>query len=380
MRARAGSRSPKARSGQASTSRRFARWGSDEACMTQRYAHLDVLRAGAALGVMVEHLFGDLLRQVPFATGPTSLVARSVVENLSLGRFGVALFFLISGFVVPFSIRGERPLRHFAISRLFRLYPALWLALAVLTLAAWLCGEAPPAATVLANMTMAPTLFGRPWLSPIYWTLFVELVFYVLVALLFATGGLRDIVVLLGLSLGLVAATVLPVQLRVQGIASLPVQYLGMHLSFLFLGLLLRLGLVERRAGACLAAWLLGVAQLAAVISVSPFSLARGDHFVMEGLAPVLAAYLLALAVFMAAVRYERPRSALLARIGLISYAMYLFHGPVNAAVYRVLPLTGQLGDLLTMLICIGVTLALSWLVYRMVERPMIRFGRKIGS
>lgn len=346
----------------------------------QRYAHLDGLRAIAALGVMVEHLFGDLLRQAPSATGSMSTFARSVMEYLSLGRFGVALFFLISGFVVPFSIAGERPLRHFAISRLFRLYPALWLALAVLTLTAWLSGDGPPAATVLANMTMAPPLFGQPWLSPIYWTLFVELVFYGLAALLFAAGLLRRVGVLLGLSLCLIVATVLPVQMRLHGIVALPVQYLGMHLSFLFLGLLLRLWLVEHRTGARLAAWLLGFAQLVAVISVSSFSLARDDHFIMEGLTPVLAAYLLAFAVFLAAVWLERPRSALLARIGLISYAMYLFHGPVNAAVYRVLPLTGERGDLVTVLVCIGLTLALSSFIYRAVERPMIRLGRSLSS
>lgn len=346
----------------------------------QRYAHLDGLRAIAALGVMVEHLFGDLLRQAPSATGPISTVARSVVENLSLGRFGVALFFLISGFVVPFSLHGERPLRDFAISRLFRLYPALWLALAVLALTAWLSGDAPTVAAVLANMTMAPALFGQPWLSPIYWTLFVELVFYILVALLFAAGWLRHIGALLGLSLGLIAATVLPVQLRIHGVTALPVQYLGMHLSFLFLGLLLRLWLVERRSGARFSALVLGLAQLAAVLAVSPFSLARGDNFIMEGLTPVVSAYLIAFAVFLAAVRLERPQSALLARIGLISYAMYLFHGPVNAAVYRALPLTGRLGDLATMLTCIGLTLALAQLVHHLVERPMIQLGRGAAS
>nr|WP_052232627.1 acyltransferase [Methylobacterium sp. ZNC0032] len=342
----------------------------------ERYAHLDGLRAVAALAVMVEHLLGDLLRQAPNATGPMSLAARSVVESLSLGRFGVALFFLISGFVVPFSIRGEQPLRHFAISRLFRLYPAL----AVLATVAWLSGDAPPMGNVLANMTMAPLLFGQPWLSPIYWTLFVELVFYGLVALLFAAGMLRHIGALLGVGLGLIAATVLPVQLRMHGIAGLPVQYLGMHLSFLFLGLFLRLWLVERRPGAPLAASALGLAQLAAICAVSSYSLARGDHFIMEGLTPVLGAYLIAVAIFLAAVRLERPRSASLAGIGLISYAMYLFHGPVNAAVYRALPLTGQAGDLAIMLICIGLTLALSWLVHRLVERPMIRLGRKLAS
>jgi len=285
----------------------------------QRYANVDGLRAIAALGVMIEHLFGDLIRQTPPTVGPMNAVADSVVQSLSLGRFGVALFFLISGFVVPFSIGGERPLGHFAISRLFRLYPAFWLALAVLATMAWLAGEQPSMATVLANMTMAPTLFSQPWLSPIYWTLFIELVFYVLVALLFSVGRLRNVGVLSVLSLALVAATVLPVQLRTHGIANLPVQYLGMHLSFLFLGLLLRLWLVERVQSA-----------------------------------------------------------RMLARIGLISYSMYLFHGSVNVVVYRLLPLTGQINDVAVMLICVALTLMLSLLVYRMVERPMIMLGRMI--
>ncbi|HEV7323819.1 MAG TPA: acyltransferase [Bosea sp. (in: a-proteobacteria)] len=348
--------------------------------MRQRYAHLDALRAIAALAVMVEHLFGDLLRQAPAATGPVSTLAQSVVQNLSLGRFGVALFFLISGFVVPFSIAGERPLRHFAISRLFRLYPAFWLALAALTTTAWFAGEAPRTVAVLANLTMAPPVFGQPWLSPIHWTLFVELLFYILVALLFFAGALRRVGILLALSLALIAATALPVHLRAHGIVSLPVQYLGMHLSFLFLGLLLRLWLIERRRGARLAALVLGIAQLAALLSVAQFSLARGDNFVMEGLRPVLAAYVLAVVVFLVAVRLKRPRSRLLGWIGLISYSMYLFHGMVNAAVYRVLPLTGELGDIAIMLACTALTLLLSWLVYLAVERPMIGLGRRISA
>ncbi|WP_244522064.1 acyltransferase family protein [Bradyrhizobium embrapense] len=344
----------------------------------QRYAKIDGLRAIAALGVMVEHMFGDLLRQTPPAAGPMNAAGDLLVQNVSLGRFGVALFFLISGFVVPFSIGGERPLFQFAVSRAFRLYPALWLALAVLASMAWLAGEPPRAATVLANMTMAPALFGQPWLSPIYWTLFVELAFYVLIALLFSVGALRRVGVLSILSLALAIATALPVQLRIHGIANLPVQYLGMHLSFLFLGLLLRLWLVERVPGASVAALALILAQIVAVPSVAAFSLARGDNFIMEGLTPVLAAYALALVVFLAAVRFDRPRSLLLSRTGLISYSMYLLHWPVNVTVYRFLPLTGQIGDSATMLVCAGLTLLVSWLVYRLVERPMIMFGRAI--
>nr|WP_197082717.1 acyltransferase [Bradyrhizobium sp. LTSP885] len=344
----------------------------------QRYANVDGLRAIAALGVMIEHLFGDLLRQTPPAAGPMNAVADTLVHHVSLGRFGVALFFLISGFVVPFSIGGERPLAQFAISRVFRLYPAFWFALAVLATMAWLAAEPPGMATVLANMTMAPTLFGQPWLSPIHWTLFIELVFYVLVALLFSVDKLRHVGVLSALSLALIAATVLPVQLRMHGVANLPVQYLGMHLSSLFLGLLLRLWLVERVQSARISVLVLAIAQFAALLSISDFSLARGDNFIMEGRLPILAAYMLAFVVFLAAVRFGRPRSLMLARIGMISYSMYLFHWCVNVTVYRFLPLTGQISDVVVMLICIALTLMVSLLVYRMVERPMIMLGRTI--
>jgi peptidoglycan/LPS O-acetylase OafA/YrhL len=344
----------------------------------RRYANIDGLRAIAALSVMVEHFFGDLLRQTVPDAGPMNAVAGMVVQNLSLGRFGVALFFLISGFVVPFSVGGERPLTHFAISRLFRLYPAFWLALAVLATMAWLAGEPPRMATVLANMTMAPALFHEPWLSSIYWTLFIEIAFYLLVALLFSVGKLRHVGALSALSLGLVAATVLPVWLRQHGVANLPVQYLGMHLSFLFLGLLLRLWLVEGVQSAGISALALAAAQLAGVLSVSDFSLAHGDNFIMEGRAPVLNAYALALVTFLAAVRFGVPRSLMLAQIGLISYSMYLFHWCVNVTVYRFLPLSGQISDVIVLLICVALTLAVSFLVYRTVECPMIVLGRTI--
>jgi peptidoglycan/LPS O-acetylase OafA/YrhL len=269
----------------------------------QRYANIDGLRAIAALGVMIEHLFGDLLRQTPPAAGPMNAVGDALVHSVSLGRFGVALFFLISGFVVPFSIGGERPLAHFAISRMFRLYPAFWLALAVLATVAWFAGEPPGMKTVLANMTMAPVLFSQPWLSPIHWTLFIELLFYVLVAGLFAVGRLRNVGALSALGVALIAATVLPVLLRVHGVMNLPVQYLGMHLCCLLLGLLLRLWLVERLPGAGMAVLALALAQFAALLSVSDFSLARGDNFIMEGRTPILTAYVLAFVVFLAAVR-----------------------------------------------------------------------------
>ncbi len=81
----------------------------------------------------------------------------------------------------------------------------------------------------------------------------------------------------------LIAASAVPVLLREYGVASVPIQYIGLHLAFLFTGLLLRLGLVERVAGALKAAAAVAVLALAAVWAVSDFSLARGDSFIVIG-------------------------------------------------------------------------------------------------
>src|SRR5215469_2826269 len=46
--------------------------------------------------------------------------------HFSPANFGVALFFLVSGFVIPFSLR-RNSLGGFFVRRFFRLYPTLWL-------------------------------------------------------------------------------------------------------------------------------------------------------------------------------------------------------------------------------------------------------------
>lgn len=341
----------------------------------KRLTNIDGLRAVAALSVLVEHMLGDMLRAT--SGGAFRPVAAALVDSFSLGRFGVALFFLISGFVVPFSIRDERPLLRFAVSRVFRLYPAMWTAIGLLTLLAWDAGRPPPAAAVAANLSMMPALFGRGWLDEAYWTLFVELLFYGLAAALFASGLLRNVGAVLLAGLALAASTVLPVVARENGIAAPPVLYLGLHVSFLLSGLLLRLAVMEGRRGAGAAAAVLLLAQFAAVPAVSGFSLARGDHFVIGGTLPVLSAYVAAAALFVAAVASGRPRVGLLTRLGAISYAIYLFHGPVDGLVYRVLPLTGAWSDLATMAVCTAATLAVACAVYLMIEKPMIRRGHR---
>ena len=159
------------------------------------FAH--ILRGFAASAVIVSHL-GYLIWRQPEMIG--AVIAYPQVPEIIRGvRFtpitdfavpyfwghlGVALFFLISGFVIPFSVaamsRGG-----FAVARVFRIWPTylfgLSLAIACIALNAALAGQAFPYSPlqVLLNALIIPrwpTL--APSIDGIIWTLEIELFFY----------------------------------------------------------------------------------------------------------------------------------------------------------------------------------------------------------
>jgi peptidoglycan/LPS O-acetylase OafA/YrhL len=150
---------------------------------------LDVLRFFAAMAVVFYHLaFAE--SNVTWGSGGTELFGplRSVA---SYGWMGVELFFLISGFVICMSSWG-RSLSEFFVSRVTRLFPA-YLFIVVLTasvLALWpQQSGSPPLSQLLGNLTMVQTLLGHTNIDDPYWTLLVELKFYLLFALVVHLGA-----------------------------------------------------------------------------------------------------------------------------------------------------------------------------------------------
>ncbi|URQ75383.1 MAG: acyltransferase [Candidatus Ochrobactrum gambitense] len=348
-----------------------------------RFSNIDGLRAIAATSVLFHHIFADILHHATYKDTPLFGILMSLVTSFDFGRFGVVLFFLISGFVVPFSIRsgnkGEHPIRRFAIGRFFRLYPAFWLSLACMWAYLTFTGDSPELKTLAANVTMAANMFGQPWLSGVYWTLFIELAFYILIALAFMAGILRQPLMISAAGLLLAASTGVPFMLRSFGI-NLPVIYIGLHLSFLFCGLLLRLAVIEKARHAVWTALVLATVQMSIIGSIGDFSLARNDTFFIVGKFPVIAAYIAAYAVFLLSLWTMRPKSESLAATGEISYSLYLFHVPVCWTIYLFLPPTGLWSDLITMALCVVAAFAVSSVTYRFVEKPMIAVGRRFAG
>jgi len=111
------------------------------------------------------------------------------------GTFGVMLFFLVSGYIVPASIERRGNVRDFWIGRVFRLYPAFLVTIAIAALLALLGpGWVPaslseqPATSVLAHLTMLHEVIGAENLQHQFWTLAYEMVFYLLVTVVFVAG------------------------------------------------------------------------------------------------------------------------------------------------------------------------------------------------
>ncbi|BFU45479.1 acyltransferase family protein [Krasilnikovia sp. MM14-A1004] len=163
---------------------------------SERMAWLDGLRAVAVLLVVYAHLSRYLLRDVRALSG----------EWVHAGTAGVMLFFLVSGYIIPASLERHADVRKFWVSRICRLVP-LYLAVTGVVVVLGAGGLVPldpyltahPATAGLAHLSMLPYLLGVPLVTPVFWTLSFEMAFYLLVTALFAVrlhraGGVLAVV------------------------------------------------------------------------------------------------------------------------------------------------------------------------------------------
>ncbi|MBX6381854.1 MAG: acyltransferase, partial [Microbispora sp.] len=154
-----------------------------------RQGWLDALRGVAALVVVFEHCLDPLFPEVRAGAG----------QWFNFGQYGVLVFFLVSGYVVPVSLERRGSVGGFWIARVFRLYPLWFVAAAAgtvfgavgvyATLPSQLAGN--PGISVLAHLTMLQDLLQVVSVVNVFWTLSYEMVFYLLVTAMFVAGARR---------------------------------------------------------------------------------------------------------------------------------------------------------------------------------------------
>src|SRR5579875_367079 len=150
----------------------------------QRLAWLDALRGIAALCVVFDHV-GP--RMIPHAF--------SLVFNvIDPGLYGVLVFFLVSGYIVPASLERKGSLRSFWLSRVFRLFPLYLTVIGTVLILnqfglAGLWGtNSHPVSSVFAHLFMLGDMLGGSNLVNVLWTLSYEMTFYLVLTALFTLG------------------------------------------------------------------------------------------------------------------------------------------------------------------------------------------------
>lgn len=109
--------------------------------------------------------------------------------TVNYGTLGVAIFFLISGFVIPFSLKRSAPLG-FLVARALRIYPVYCVGSLIMLTGVWLSSKywgveyQSDTFHIVSNLLLVNNDFLQPTMDLINWTLAVEIKFYILCAVL----------------------------------------------------------------------------------------------------------------------------------------------------------------------------------------------------
>ncbi|WP_020140987.1 acyltransferase family protein [Streptomyces sp. 351MFTsu5.1] len=334
-----------------------------------RLGWLDALRGVAALVVVFDHSSYTFMPDF----------RQDLMPHFNTSRYGIMVFFLVSGYIVPHSLERRGCVRTFWVGRIFRVYP-LWAAVVSALLALHALGVADlrdlgshsTATVVIAHVTMLQELLGTPSVLLVLWTLSYEMSFYLLVVGLFtvrlqrrsaavavllavlAAGsvtagvtlhpsalsvgfGTGPVVAFAAIAMGaaLVCAGAETAVFRVFGgmlggvLALVLVAFNGtvplweglVILAVMFLGTTVH----RAEAGQCSWVFAVGTALIVSVCAVgSAYWWGDGDHFTRRGW---MTAFLLAVITFGAGTAVRNgclPR--VLTGLGTISYSVYLVH------------------------------------------------------
>jgi peptidoglycan/LPS O-acetylase OafA/YrhL len=343
------------------------------AAPSARLAFADGLRGLAALWVLLFHLSTGHHVDALLAALPAG-VDRVV---FTWGHGGVAVFFVLSGCVL--ALTAERAVLdpagagRFVLRRLLRLAPPYYAALLVAVLLALAKGEAFGLDQLLAHVLFAQTLADVPPVGIVFWTLSIELQFYLAFALLTAladAGGAARADRLRTATRRLVAVLALAWPLGWLATPTPATGFLPFWGQFMA-GVLVRDAMRQGR-GAALFATVFAAVLLACGV-------ARDDLF--SGIAGATALALLAAHAAGGLHTWLSGRAA--QALGRVSYSLYLMHVPtitVAAAVLRRLPAHGGVGgELLDAAALLAACLAVAWAFWRAIERPSIRWSHRLS-
>lgn len=336
--------------------------------VSARLEYVESLRFVAAILVLFQHYI-EQYSQLPFF---------KEIMQIGPGLSGVVIFFCVSGYVVPMSVRGQIAPVDFMIRRIFRVYPLMiavfifllftgsfgildkWSFMADTTVPQW-----------VFNLLLLQEYVGvKPFLG-VTWTLAVEFVWYTLFALsLWRFGDRAGHILNIALPVGILALTLASLATGVR----LPLGRLNMIYACV-LGYQVYLHDWQKISLRTLIVSFIAFLVVTILSNLVAFGVYSHPQIsLLQALWP----WVLGPLVFLAVVVVPQLRNAkilnegILPRWGAASYSIYIFHsiGLAAAAQYTTSIWAGSI-------VAIGLTGILSFLGYRFVELSGVKLGQQ---
>lgn len=317
---------------------------------------LDSLRAFAALSVCLFHFI--------CITG--YIHTQWILDFFYHWQFGVQLFFVISGFVIPWSMyHANFKLKHFfkfAFKRLCRLEPPYIASLILAIFILWgrdyflhvnnFSSLVSFKRVALHFGYLIPLFENYKWLNDVYWTLAAEFQYYFLIALLFmplvkSNLFLRIVICFCMIALSFIGG---------------PREFLPYWLPVFYIGILIFLFKIKK------------IGQIEFYTTASILFLFSCYHYHLGSVV-----YMLIAAV--AILYYSESKVLVLNYLGKMSYSIYLVHLPVGLTLMNIMAhrfFGTYSGKIFVLLSGFVATLISSYLMYLLVEKPSKKLSASV--
>ena len=331
----------------------------------RRLLELDVLRGFAAVAVLLGHYTAlyDHLNGVQDRLG----------FEFIIGGYGVFLFFVISGFVIKMTIDRCNNCGDFLVSRFSRIFPAYWTPVVItFLLLLWLKEEPPSVLQLVANFTMLQRFFGIQHIDAVYWTLNVELSFYIWIMLARLCGLLNNINLLVSLALLFqLIISLLQSHLGIRFSQGIQAVFLLEYVNLFSSGILF-FEIWSKRGN--IFSWLL----LSWCLFNVPFIPFREVPCAPSQTWTIVVDLMIFLIFWMA---INSKLSWIVSRgtlyFGAISYSLYLIHDEVGRSVMKRLSEKGY-SPPTTFIVALTLSIILATLITYLVEKPAMKFLRRL--
>ncbi|MEB2847102.1 acyltransferase family protein [Rhizobiales bacterium RZME27] len=368
----------------------------------ERLEFANTLRGLAALLVVIAHtvlMFWDkkdrafvafLTNAIPLpvethsAPFVISLVNRAMAyTGIAPGALGVAIFFLISGFVIPVSLRSNS-VPAFLTGRIFRILPVYMVGFSITLLAIFWSGSTfgKPWPFTFAEVAIhyVPGLRDLLWsrsIDGISWTLEIEVKFYIVLAICaWPLRRLSPAIFIVPVVLCLAGMAIWNIPEAVKPAGSLYFLFLGLprcfaYIAYMFCGVLfyyVHVGSISRNAA---------VIPMIGLLALSGVTL---RHTAVSEFASFIN-YAIAILIFALAFRYRRSfrAGALTGFLADISYPLYVVHSIAGYVLMRALVDVGMPAMLATGSTVLASILC-AWLIHIAVEKPARDYGKHLAK